>query len=76
LKEEAVDSTVWGTGFGRGCGPVVRQTAVWMVMQLPTGVSQRDQSVLSKCVWCLHHTRQLHTNRHCALCRSVPVQFN
>jgi hypothetical protein len=28
LKEEAVDSTVWGTGFGRGCGPVVRQTAV------------------------------------------------
>jgi len=27
LKEEAVDRTVWGTGFGRGCGPVVRNTA-------------------------------------------------
>ena len=27
LKEEALDRTVWGTGFGRGYGPVVRQTA-------------------------------------------------
>jgi len=26
LKEEALDRTVWGTGFGRGYGPVVRQT--------------------------------------------------
>jgi hypothetical protein len=26
LKEEALDCTVWRTGFGRGCGPVVRQT--------------------------------------------------
>jgi hypothetical protein len=26
LKEEAPDRTVWRTGFGRGCGPVVRQT--------------------------------------------------
>ena len=25
-KEEALDRTVWRTGFGRGCGPVVRQT--------------------------------------------------
>ena len=24
LKEEALDRTVWRTGFGRGCGPVVR----------------------------------------------------
>jgi hypothetical protein len=30
LKEEALDRTVWRTGFGRGCGPVVRQTAAWM----------------------------------------------
>jgi hypothetical protein len=27
LKEEALDHTVWRTGFGRGYGPVVRQTA-------------------------------------------------
>jgi hypothetical protein len=27
LKEEALDGTVWRTRFGRGYGPVVRQTA-------------------------------------------------
>jgi hypothetical protein len=26
LKEESLDSTVWRAGFGRGFGPVVRQT--------------------------------------------------
>jgi hypothetical protein len=30
LKEEALDCTVWRAGFGRGFGPVVRQTAKWM----------------------------------------------
>jgi hypothetical protein len=71
LKEEAVDRTVWRTGCGRGGGPVARQTAVRMVMQQPTGVSESDQSVLSVCMWCLHRTCQLHTNKHCALCQSV-----
>ena len=27
LKEEALDRSLWRTRFGRGCGPVVRQTA-------------------------------------------------
>jgi hypothetical protein len=27
LKEEALESTVWRARFGRGFGPVVRQTA-------------------------------------------------
>jgi hypothetical protein len=27
LKEETLDRTVWRAGFGRGFGPVVRQTA-------------------------------------------------
>jgi hypothetical protein len=27
LKQEALDRTVWRTRFGRGFGPVVRQTA-------------------------------------------------
>jgi hypothetical protein len=27
LKEEALECTVWRAGFGRGFGPVVRQTA-------------------------------------------------
>jgi len=26
LKEETVDCTVWRTSFGRGCGPVVKQS--------------------------------------------------
>ena len=30
-KEEALDRTVWRTCLGRGCGPVVRQTAEWMI---------------------------------------------
>ena len=31
LKEEALDRTMWRAGFGRGFGPVVRQTAKWMM---------------------------------------------
>jgi hypothetical protein len=27
LKEEALDRTLWRTGFGRGCGPLERQAA-------------------------------------------------
>jgi hypothetical protein len=27
LKEEAIDRTLWRTSFGRGCEPVLRQTA-------------------------------------------------
>jgi hypothetical protein len=26
-KEEAVDRTMWRVWFGKGCGPVVKQTA-------------------------------------------------
>jgi hypothetical protein len=30
LKEEALDRTIWRARFGRGFGPVVRQTAKWI----------------------------------------------
>ena len=30
LKEEALDRTVWRTGFVRDNGPVVKQTTEWM----------------------------------------------
>jgi hypothetical protein len=30
LKGEAPERTMWRTEFGRGFGPVVRQTAKWM----------------------------------------------
>jgi hypothetical protein len=33
LKEEALDRTLWRTRFGRGYGPVVRQTTEWMKYQ-------------------------------------------
>jgi len=26
LKDEAIDRTLWRTRFGRGCGPVAKQT--------------------------------------------------
>jgi hypothetical protein len=29
LKEEALDDTMWRARFGRGFGPVVRQTTKW-----------------------------------------------
>jgi hypothetical protein len=32
LKEEALDRTMWRARFGRGFGPVVRQTTKWMKM--------------------------------------------
>jgi hypothetical protein len=30
LKEEVLDRTVWRTGCGRGCGPVVRMNDLWI----------------------------------------------
>jgi hypothetical protein len=30
LKVEVLDHTVWRAGFGRGFGPIVRQTTKWM----------------------------------------------
>jgi hypothetical protein len=30
LKEESLHSTLWRSRFGRGYGPVVRQTTKWM----------------------------------------------
>ena len=34
LKEEALDCTIWRARFGRGFGPVVRQTTKWMTVYL------------------------------------------
>jgi hypothetical protein len=36
LKEEALDRTMWRAGFGRGFGPVVRQTTKYMSTQYQT----------------------------------------
>jgi len=34
LKEEGLDLTMWRAGFGRGFGPVVRQTAKGILILL------------------------------------------
>jgi len=36
LKEEALDRIMWRARFGRGFGPVVRQTTKWMNVQSGT----------------------------------------
>jgi hypothetical protein len=36
LEEEALDRIMWRARFGRGFGPVVRQTAKWMNTVLKT----------------------------------------
>jgi hypothetical protein len=51
LKEEALDRTMWRAGFGRGFGPVVRQTAEWMTKN----VTIRNTS---KCRICLSILRR------------------
>jgi hypothetical protein len=35
LKKEAVDHTVWRARFGRGFGPVMSETAKWMIPLFP-----------------------------------------
>jgi Flp pilus assembly protein TadB len=38
LNEEALDLSVWRTRFGKGYGPVVRQTAEWWMNEVGTYV--------------------------------------
>jgi hypothetical protein len=45
LKEKALDRTLWRSRFGRGYGPVVRQTTGWMneyyfIINIPKNYSQ------------------------------------
>lgn len=35
LKKETLDHALWRTGFGRGCGPAIRQTPEWMNFKQP-----------------------------------------
>jgi hypothetical protein len=49
LKEEALDRTPWRTGFGRGYGPVVRQTTVLMNLSILFGYFFSDHSSVFFC---------------------------
>jgi hypothetical protein len=59
LKEEALDSTVWRAGFGRGFGPDVRQTAKSM------SVSQIPQVTLSNLKVLPQHKRNILCPKNC-----------
>jgi hypothetical protein len=50
LKENVLDLTMWTTRFGRGFGPVVRQTTKWMNEWIISEVSV-DQPVLADSRW-------------------------
>jgi len=42
LKEEALDRTMWRARFGRGFGPVVRQTTKWIKLPSTTRYWRKD----------------------------------
>ena len=58
LKEETLDRTMWRAGFGRGFGPVVRQTAKSMNDLYTWGTetyrpeNQCSNMVSTKVTWC------------------------
>jgi hypothetical protein len=51
LKEEALDRTLWRTRFGRGYGPVVRQTTEWMNIESDERCCRGGEEALVACVW-------------------------
>jgi len=58
LKEEALDRTMWRACFGRGFGPVVRQTTKWMNVWKARNHYQDYVSLLDNCwinVWDVNH---------------------
>ena len=40
LREEALERPMWKACFGRGFGPVIRQTAIWMIDIMMTFIQQ------------------------------------
>jgi hypothetical protein len=46
-KEEALDRTVWRTGFGTGCGPVVLQfTCFWNICRQEETTRKKTKQLL------------------------------
>jgi len=52
LKKEAVDRTMWRARFGRGFGPVVRQTSKSMNESVIDYQSNSYYIVQYPCSWC------------------------
>jgi hypothetical protein len=52
LKEDALDRTMWTACFGRGFGPVVRQTTKWMNWVSMDGWEESSNSIGIVCIEC------------------------
>jgi hypothetical protein len=66
LNEEALDRILWRTRFGRGCGPVIRQTMEWKNVVCCHGVPEKQAASCSR-----HKAftvRGVTTNRTTACC--------
>jgi hypothetical protein len=50
LKEEALDRIMWRARFGRGTGPVVRQTTKWITWIRASGCFVHYEE-LSSLIW-------------------------
>jgi len=88
LEEEALDHTLWRTRFGRGCGPVVRQTAELMNLYINKSEPSADKYLYHNSV--PHYMKiyrsveplrnavlSCHTNRRLTnYCASVSVTIN
>jgi hypothetical protein len=56
LKEKALDRTLWRTPFGRGYGPVVKQTTEWMnVTHTHVGAVRWGTALQAECVIEIFH---------------------
>jgi hypothetical protein len=53
LKQEALDRTLWRTRFGRGYGPVVRQTTEWMQHKVNKATLSIDSLLCGRSVYYL-----------------------
>ena len=65
LKEEALDRTMWRARFGRGFGPVVRQTTKWMNTHSYKVFTHISVGLTAACPWsecCTNKTRVRHNN--------------
>jgi hypothetical protein len=51
LKEEALDRTMWRARFGRGFGPVVRQTTKWLNPYKKSADRRTDAIEISFYLW-------------------------
>jgi len=50
FKEEALDRTMWRARFGRGFGPVVRQTTKWNDSTLNSNYWKASLFIVTPCV--------------------------